>query len=105
VRAVFGNNKSAFTKETCVTATGDMIEEIDSNVEIYPNPVDDRLYIETLTQTLTIDIFDIYGRLQDYKTTRLQDNLVIDVSNFKSGVYFVMIKTNDGIVTRRIVKQ
>ncbi len=85
----------------------DGIEELTSSLLLYPNPVNDRLYIETLTltQTLSIEIYDIYGRLQDYKTTRLQDNLVIDVSNFKSGVYFVMIKTNDGVVTRRIVKQ
>ena len=87
----------------------DGIEELTSSLLLYPNPVNDRLYIETLTltltQTLSIEIYDIYGRLQNYKTTRLQDNLVIDVSNFKSGVYFVMIKTNDGVVTRRIVKQ
>ncbi|MBQ5855896.1 MAG: T9SS type A sorting domain-containing protein [Bacteroidales bacterium] len=105
VRAVFGNNKSAFTKETCVTATGDMIEEIDSNVEIYPNPVDDRLYIETLTQTLTIEIYDVFGRLQDYKTTRLQGNVAIDVTDLKSGIYFVKINTEKGNIVKRIIKQ
>ncbi len=39
--------------------------------DIYPNPVQDRLYIETQTQTLTVEIYDVYGRQQDYKTTSL----------------------------------
>ena len=86
-----------------------MIEEIDSNVEIYPNPVDDRLYIETLTQTqtqtLTIEIYDVYGRLQDYKTTRLQGNVAIDVTDLKSGIYFVKINTEKGNIVKRIIKR
>ena len=80
------------------------IEELSSSLLLYPNPVNDRLYIETQTLTLSIEIYDIYGRLQDYKTTRLQDNLVIEVSNFKSGVYFVKIVTSEGETVKRIIK-
>ena len=87
----------------------DGIEELTSSLLLYPNPVNDRLYIETLTltltQTLTIEIYDIYGRCQVTETPSHQDCLVVDVTDLKSGVYFVMIKTNDGVVTRRIVKQ
>ena len=110
VRAVFGNNKSAFTKETCVTATGDMIEEIDSKVEIYPNPVNDRLYIETLTQTQTqtqtqtVEIFDIYGRRQK-SIVNSQRSTVIDLSDLKSGIYFVKINTEKGNIVKRFIKQ
>ncbi len=106
VRAVFGNNKSAFTKETCVTATGDMIDEIDSKVEIYPNPVNDRLYIETLTQTQTqtVEIFDIYGRRQK-SIVNSQRSTVIDLSDLKSGIYFVKINTEKGNIVKRFIKQ
>jgi hypothetical protein len=105
VRALFGNNKSAFTKEVCVTATADMIEEIDSKVEIYPNPVDDKLYIETqtLTQTLTIEIYDVYGRRQLSAVSHQPS--VIDVENLKSGIYFVKINTEKGNIVKRIIKQ
>ncbi len=110
VRAVFGNNKSAFTKETCVTATGDMIDEINSKVEIYPNPVNDRLYIETLTQTQTqtltqtVEIFDIYGRRQK-SIVNSQQSTVIDLSDLKSGIYFVKINTEKGNIVKRFIKQ
>ncbi len=104
VRALFGNNKSAFTKEVCVTATADMIDEIDSKVEIYPNPVNDKLYIETQTQTLTIEIYDVYGRRQQLSSVSHQPS-VIDVADLKSGIYFVKINTEKGNIVKRIIKQ
>ena len=104
VRAIFGNNKSAFTKEVCVTATADMIEEIDSKVEIYPNPANDKLYIETLTQTQTVEIFDIYGRRQK-SIVNGQRSTVIDLSDLKAGIYFVKINTNEGNIVKRFIKQ
>ena len=104
VRAIFGNNKSAFTKEVCVTATADMIDEIDSKVEIYPNPVNDKLYIETQTQILTIEIYDVYGRRQQLSSVSHQPS-VIDVADLKSGIYFVKINTEKGNIVKRIIKQ
>jgi hypothetical protein len=81
--------------------------ETNDNVNVYPNPVNDILYIETqtLTQTLTIEIYDVYGRLQDYETTRLQGNVAIDVADLKSGIYFVKINTEKGNIVKRIIKQ
>ena len=104
VRAIFGNNKSAFTKEVCVTATADMIDEIDSKVEIYPNPVNDKLYIETQTQTLTIEIYDVYGRRQQLSAVSHQPSAV-DVSGMNSGVYFVKVVTENGEIVKRFVKE
>jgi fibronectin type 3 domain-containing protein len=104
VRAIFGNNKSAFTKEVCITTTGDMIEEIGSKVEIYPNPVNDILYIEAETEILTMEIYDVYGRRQVTETPSHQGNLVIDLSELKSGIYFVKINTTEGNIVKRIIK-
>ena len=89
----------------------DGIEELTSSLLLYPNPVNDKLYIETQsltqtqTQTLTIEIYDVYGRCQVTETPSHQACLVVDVTDLKSGVYFVMIKTNDGIVTKQFVKK
>lgn len=82
----------------------DGIEELSSSLLLYPNPVSDKLYVETQTLTQTIEIYDIYGRHQVTGTTSRQGDLTIDVSNLISGVYFVMIKTNYGVVTQRFVK-
>ena len=74
------------------------------NVNIYPNPVDDRLYIETLTQALTIEIYDIYGRRQQLSANSYQPS-VIDVSDLNRGIYFVKISTEEGDIIKRIIKK
>lgn len=74
------------------------------NINIYPNPVNGRLYIETLTQTQTIEIYDIYGRRQVSETMSHQGNLTIDVSDLSNGIYFVKISTEEGDIVKRIVK-
>ena len=90
-----------------VTVVDDAIEEITSLFNIYPNPVNDKIYIETLTQTqtLTVEIYDVYGRQQDNKTIRQQGNLSVDVTNLNSGVYFVKVVTENGEVVKRFVKK
>lgn len=88
-------------------AYGDNIDEQhEIQCKVYPNPVNDRLYIETqtLTQTQTIEIYDIYGRRQVTVTASHQGNLTIDVENLKSGIYFVKINTEKGNIVKRIIK-
>ena len=79
------------------------ITEENITFDIYPNPVNDRLYIET--QTLTIEIYDIYGRRQVTETPSHQGNLSIDVSNLKSGVYFVKVVTENDETVQRFIKK
>ncbi len=105
VRALFGKNKSAYTKEICVTATGDMIEELNDKLELYPNPINDRLYIETEVEIEEIVVYDVYGRVQNLRNSETQKlRNSIDVSNLKSGIYFIKINTEEGNIVRRIIK-
>ena len=75
------------------------------NINVYPNPVKDMLYVETETEIKEIIIYDVYGRHQVTKTSSHQGDLSIDVSNLNNGVYFVRIKTDSGDVVRRFVKK
>ena len=75
-----------------------------ADFKVYPNPVQDRLYIETSTQTQSIEVYDVYGRLQVTKTPSHQGDLSVDVSDLNSGIYFVKIKTEEGNIVKRIIK-
>ena len=88
-----------------VTVVDDAIDELTSALRLYPNPVNDKLYIETEIEIEEVVIYDVYGRLQVTETPSHQENTTIDVSEFNAGVYFMMIKTNDGVVTKRFVKE
>ncbi len=81
------------------------VEELASSFNIYPNPVNDKLYIETQTQTQTqtVEIYDVYGRRQSMVNG--QQSTVIDVSDLNSGVYFVKVVTNEGEAVKRFIKK
>ena len=81
-----------------------IIEEQISSVQIYPNPVNDRLYIEAETEIEEVAVYDIYGRHQVTETPSHQGNLSIDLSDLKSGIYFVKINTEKGNIVKRIIK-
>ena len=112
VVALYDNKKSVGAvktsyKEENGNDTTNVISNYENNIKIYPNPVNDRLYVETqtLTQTLTIEIYDIYGRTQNLRNSETQKlRNSIDVSNLKSGVYFVKVRTEEGDIVKRIIK-
>jgi hypothetical protein len=81
---------------------------MNTSFNIYPNPVNDKIYIETLTQTqtLTVEIYDIYGRIQNLSNLATQQlSNSIDVSNLNSGVYFVKVVTENGESVKRFIKK
>ena len=106
VVAVYENDKTSVGIVKQITSEENVNEIETNNISVYPNPVDDRLYIETLTQTqtLTIEIYDVYGRRQQQSAVSSQPS-VIDVENLKSGIYFVKINTEKGNIVKRIIKQ
>lgn len=82
---------------------GESIDENESEFNIYPNPVKNRLYIETESHIEDVTIMDIYGRQQ--MTVNGQQSLSINVSHLTSGIYFIKINTTDGEITKRFVKE
>ena len=83
------------------------IKDIEKNINInvYPNPVNDRLYIEAETEIEEVVVYDVYGRVQklrNLETQKLRNS--IDLSELKSGIYFVKINTEKGNIVKRIIK-
>ncbi|MEI6696669.1 MAG: T9SS type A sorting domain-containing protein [Bacteroidota bacterium] len=80
------------------------IAEANSNlsVEIYPNPVQDVLIINTNLQSYHLKIMDALGKLVIGKTLHTYENK-IDVSNLKTGLYFVQLTDASNTITKKIV--
>lgn len=86
------------------------IENIDSNrLSLYPNPVKDLLFINSNNQVFIddeISIFNVSGQLvKVIFDTRFINRLGVDLSDLKTGLYFIQFKTNKGLLTRKIIKQ
>ena len=77
------------------TSTTD-INELTSNISIYPNPVKDVLTIEG--SYVSIEIVDLFGKVVLSSGTQK----VIDVSNLSNGVYLANIKNQKSIIVKKI---
>ena len=102
VTAVNEEGESEKSTEVCAKTKGEGVEELVSSFNIYPNPVNDKLYIETEVEIEEVVVYDIYGR---HQLAVSGQSSAVSVVNLNSGVYFVMIKTNEGVVTKRFVKK
>ena len=80
-------------------------EQSYSSLSLFPNPVNDKLIIEVETEIEEVGLYDLLGRLQNYKTARQYGYVIIDVSALNVGVYFARIKTYVGVVMKMFVKE
>ena len=93
------------TKVEFITSLEGNIELAENNFNIYPNPVNDRLYIEAETEIKEVVVYDVYGRIQNLRNSETQKlRNSIDATELNSGVYFVKIKTENGEVVKRFIK-
>ncbi|MFT6137797.1 MAG: hypothetical protein ACJA0U_000093 [Salibacteraceae bacterium] len=81
------------------------VNEIDfKNISIYPNPVQNELFIESIEGQITeMAILDYAGRVVK-SITKLNTNS-IDVSDLNQGIYILKVSTENGVSTKRFVKQ
>ena len=97
---VFGKTEP----HTFTVEGGDGVEDNNINdIDVYPNPVNDRLYLETELDVEEVVIYDVYGRRQS--AVNGYQSLPIDVSGLNSGVYFIRLKIDDGDMIRRFIKK
>ena len=106
VIAVYENNITSIGSMKQIILEENIIDiETNDNVSVYPNPVNDRLYIEAETEIEEVVIYDVYGRVQNLRNSETQKlRNSIDISNLKSGIYFVKINTEKGNIVKRIIK-
>jgi Secretion system C-terminal sorting domain len=90
------------------------IEDIYSGVEItnskteikvYPNPTEINLNVESKTSLVkSYKIIDLQSKLIFESNVNLKSDFTIDISGFDSGIYFLIIHTENGIFKRKVIK-
>lgn len=72
-------------------------------LQYYPNPVRNKLFINTINEMSQIEVFDVLGR--SYKTvTPDSSTYLLDISELNSGNYFVKITSNTQSKVIKIIK-
>ncbi|HRG00220.1 MAG TPA: kelch repeat-containing protein [Bacteroidia bacterium] len=84
--------------------TGIHDNSIDEILEVYPNPTDNIIHFNVLSQDLTtIEIIDINGKII-YRKGDVEAEQVFDMSNLQSGVYFIRATINQKSYNKKIIK-
>ena len=90
-----GNFTSEVTTYFETESTTVTVEEVKSEISIYPNPVKDNIYVNG--EFDKIKLYDVFGKLVFEGT----DN-VINTKNLSNGLYIVNFNSKDNMVTKKV---
>ena len=83
------------------------IDKVDKGtISIFPNPVFNDIHINLSNQGVIkrINFFDITGRLIK-EISASKHNGIYNLSDIKSGIYFMVLETDQGRFQKRIIKK
>ena len=104
VTAINEAGESEHSEEVCATTLKEEgIAENEAAFNIYPNPVVDRLVIETEATIEAVTIYTLTG-VMIYSEVDFNNN-TIDVTDFAGGVYVMKVRTENGEVVKRFIKK
>jgi hypothetical protein len=80
--------------------------DFSNNFVVFPNPSSDNWTITAKTNSsFSVQIFDVRGKLLAVFENNLKQNLSVDASTYKAGIYFAKITSNDSSGTVKLVKK
>ena len=92
--------------EASYTVNDVSINEVSSDIKIFPNPAHNTLYINSKlnNQNTTIEVYNYLGDLYDTYQNMNSHHAQIDVSKLPSGIYIVKLKSQDFIMQKEFIK-
>ena len=100
------NNNGVFDYLESSIALSSQTNQLQNNINLYPNPTSNILNIENRTSEIvsSIAIYSINGSLvRNIKNS--QNIQSVDVSELQSGIYFVKVERNDQVLNYKFIKK
>jgi len=106
---VFNNGcPSPVSDPHVIIITGDLASRSTSEVQLYPNPVIDKLTISlsnfSSTEPVAVSITDILGRSMERSSVVGKTSIEVDVSQYQQGQYIVRIQQAQRAVVSQFIK-
>jgi hypothetical protein len=107
VKAMCTEDESPFTPNVTFATVGIDENPLAQFVSLYPNPTTSTIELRLKSDQVEAKeckLYDMYGKLM--KVLPIQsETTTIDVTEFASGVYFIRIETEKGIIAKKFVKK
>ena len=82
----------------------DTVNKENALIDMYPNPCNEVLYVKTTNAIIQeVTVYNVLGKAVNI--IKLEKDNRIDTSQLTTGVYFLIVKTDRGVITKKIVKQ
>jgi len=96
------------TKELSITIENEVgiVEILTAQIKIYPNPTSGELKVTNNELGMrNIQIFDSKGEMQRMESKKTIGEITLDISDLPSGLYFLKIETEKGMITQKVIKK
>ena len=98
-----GDNKTVSSKHAVLISQVLSVPDNEHvELSIYPNPTNGLVSIEGIEDLQTVKVFNISGQEVIYQET---SELQLDMTALQSGVYFLELTTQNGSITKKLIKQ
>jgi hypothetical protein len=85
----------------CANDTDLSLDDMNSKLNIYPNPVQDILYFE-FEPNSKVTLSDLNGK-PVYKSTTINKCSQMSLKHLSSGTYFIHLKHDDKVAVKKII--
>lgn len=76
------------------------------NFSVYPNPATEIVNVDSGNMLIeSVQITDLHGRIINSINVNSANTVQVNVSNLTTGIYFLTVKTDQGIGTSKIIKK
>ena len=100
------NGCSDTTACVTITTTGIVLKPNNEDIQIFPNPTTSTITLKGLSSDGNIIIMNALGQ-RIFSTTVNQKDVekIIDLSDFKNGMYYIQIENKDKSISRKVIKE
>lgn len=87
------------------------VKNVAANIEdviIYPNPTKDYLIVQLSSGSIfqcEIEAYDLIGRKLNILTSKVNNQILINTATLAPGMYFIRIKTENGVQTQKFIRE
>ena len=90
--------------ESCDPCSVGFLDEAISSLSVVPNPFNSEVEIASELLMKRISVLDMSGK-EVFRSTPENNKLKINLNNLKSGVYTLVVESDEMISTHRIIKR
>lgn len=97
------NNCWFISFEVEVTAVGVEENEVADNIGVYPNPTTGSINLTNVADVNEVTITSVTGEVVLTQISNNTSEMIIDLSTFVEGVYFVKLISEGNVITKRVL--